>query len=158
MDTVLVGVVGTESGGRALARAAEIAEAFRARLVVVSVTGAAPMTVREPVVDPVGPLLLAPTAAGPAAVVRPPAVVQEQEPSHQELDQARAYLVNRKLDVEYVTEIGDPVDRLLEVAEEHDADLIVVGNPEHGFLERLLGRPVEEALARRAHRDVLLVS
>jgi nucleotide-binding universal stress UspA family protein len=46
---------------------------------------------------------------------------------------------------------------LIDVADERDADLIVVGSREHGFLERLLARPVEEAVAQRAERDVLLV-
>jgi nucleotide-binding universal stress UspA family protein len=34
---------------------------------------------------------------------------------------------------------------------------IVVGSSERGFLERLLGRSVDEAVARRSERDVLLV-
>ncbi len=42
-------------------------------------------------------------------------------------------------------------------ADQRDADLIVVGSRERGFLERLLGRSVDEAVARRAERDVLLV-
>src|SRR5262249_49875640 len=42
-------------------------------------------------------------------------------------------------------------------ADERDADLLVVGSREHGLLERLLARSVEEAVARRAGRDVLLV-
>jgi nucleotide-binding universal stress UspA family protein len=53
--------------------------------------------------------------------------------------------------------VGDPVERLLEVAHQRDADLIVVGSRERGFLERLLGHGVDEAVARRADRDVLLV-
>jgi nucleotide-binding universal stress UspA family protein len=47
--------------------------------------------------------------------------------------------------------------RLLAVADERVADLIVVGAREHGLLERLLGRPVDETVARRSGRDVLLV-
>jgi nucleotide-binding universal stress UspA family protein len=47
--------------------------------------------------------------------------------------------------------------RRFAVADQRDADLIVVGSRERGFLERLLGRSVDEAVARRAERDVLLV-
>ena len=43
------------------------------------------------------------------------------------------------------------------MAEQRDADLIVVGSREHGFLDRLLGRSVDESVARRSERDVLLV-
>jgi nucleotide-binding universal stress UspA family protein len=65
-------------------------------------------------------------------------------------------LASRNIDVEFVVELGDPAERLLEVADQRDADLIVVGSREHGFLERLLGRSVDEAVARRSERDVLL--
>jgi nucleotide-binding universal stress UspA family protein len=66
-------------------------------------------------------------------------------------------LASRSIASEYVVELGDPAERLLETADQRDADLIVVGSREHGFLERLLGRPVDEAVARRSERDVLLV-
>lgn len=66
-------------------------------------------------------------------------------------------LASREVEAEFVAEEGEMAERLLDVAEHRDADLIVVGSWEHGFLERLLGRPVEEAVARRADRDVLLV-
>jgi nucleotide-binding universal stress UspA family protein len=66
-------------------------------------------------------------------------------------------LASRNVEAEYVVELGDPAERLLEVAEQRDADLIAVGSREHGFLERLLGRSVDERVARRSERDVLLV-
>jgi nucleotide-binding universal stress UspA family protein len=66
-------------------------------------------------------------------------------------------LASRPVEAEYVVEVGDPVERLLDVADQRDADLIVVGSRERGFLERLLGHGVDEAVARRADRDVLLV-
>jgi nucleotide-binding universal stress UspA family protein len=61
------------------------------------------------------------------------------------------------VEAEYVVELGDPAERLLEVADQRNADLIVVGSCERGFLERLRGRSVDEAVARRSERDVLLV-
>jgi nucleotide-binding universal stress UspA family protein len=72
-------------------------------------------------------------------------------------ERARASLAGRDVESEYVVELGDPAERLLEVAEERDADLIVIGSRERGFLARLLGHSVEEAVARRSERDVLLV-
>jgi nucleotide-binding universal stress UspA family protein len=66
-------------------------------------------------------------------------------------------LVGRNIEADYVVELGEPAERLLELADQRDADLIVVGSREHGFVERLLGRPVDEVVARRSERDVLLV-
>ena len=66
-------------------------------------------------------------------------------------------LTRRHVEAEYVAEVGHPEERLLELAEERRADLLVVSSREHGLLERLLARPVEETIARRAACDVLLV-
>jgi len=66
-------------------------------------------------------------------------------------------LTRRRIEAEYVAEVGEAAERLLALAEERDADLIVVGSREHGFLDRLLGRHVDEAVAARAGCDVLLV-
>ena len=154
MKTLVVGYSEAESSARALVRAAELAKAFQAHLVVVSVTAPTMLPVAEPVVEPTlaTPIgALAPVEAGESAATRPADV------SGRELDLARAALAGHDVDAEYVAEVGDPADRLLAVADERDADLIVVGSREHGFLERLLVRPVEETVARRTDRDVLLV-
>jgi nucleotide-binding universal stress UspA family protein len=66
-------------------------------------------------------------------------------------------LTRRRVEVEYVAEVGDAAERLLALARERDADLIVVGSREHGVLDRLLGRHVDEAVAAHAGCDVLLV-
>jgi nucleotide-binding universal stress UspA family protein len=155
METIVVGYDGSDAAERALRRAAEIAEAFSARLLVVSVTGLAfepaaelaPAAVAGPVA-PAGTVPLPePAAAGP----------EPEEVAVRQLERARMSLASRKLETEYVVELGDPAERLLEVADQRGADLIVVGSREHGFLERLLGRSVGEAVARRSERDVLLV-
>ena len=110
-------------------------------------------------------MLVPPAAAGPVATggtvlpeyppaSRPPA---PEELARRQLEQARMTLASRRVEAEYVVEVGDPAERLLDVADERDADLIAVGSREHGFLDRLLGHGVDEAVARRAHRDVLLV-
>jgi nucleotide-binding universal stress UspA family protein len=145
MQTIVVGYDGSDAAERALQRAGEIAEAFSARLLVVSVL--VPPTVAGPVA-PGGTVPL------PEPVQAPP---QAEELARRQLERARMSLAGHKLESEYVVELGDPAERLLEVAERRDADLIVVGSREHGFLERLLGRSVDEAVARRSERDVLLV-
>ena len=82
---------------------------------------------------------------------------EPNELAQRQLEQARMTLARRRVEAEYMAEVGEPAERLLAVANERSADLIVVGAREHGLLERLLGRPVEKAVARRAEHDVLLV-
>jgi nucleotide-binding universal stress UspA family protein len=162
MKTIVVGYGGSEAAERALTRAADIAEAFSARLVVVSVTAPVHIPVAVSAFEPTAPLI-PPAAAGTAGATplpdyQPePTQPQPEDVARGEVEQARRSLAGRRVEAEYVVEVGDPVARLLDVASKHDADLIVVGSREHGFLERLLGRSVDEAVARRADRDVLLV-
>jgi nucleotide-binding universal stress UspA family protein len=162
MNTIVVGYDGSEASERALARAADLAGAFTSRLVVVSVSRSTHVPVAVPALDPDGVLVASPVG-GPMAPETPmPLPGSEQAPDPKEharlqLEHARMTLSRRRVDAEYVAEVGSPAERLLDVAEQRDADLIVVGSPTHGFVERLLARPVDEAVARRAGRDVLLV-
>src|SRR5919109_1819811 len=112
------------------------------------------------------PVFVPPAAAGPVATggtmplpeyppeSQPPA---PEELAQRQLERARMSLASRRLEAEYVVEVGDPAERLVDVADQREADLIVVGSREPGFLERLLGHGIDEAVARRADRDVLLV-
>jgi nucleotide-binding universal stress UspA family protein len=163
MKTIVVGYDGSDSAERALRRAGEIAEVFSARLVVVSVSessyASAPVSALEPAPELTPPALAGPVApAGTVPLPEPaPAPPEPEELAGQQLERARMSLAPRKLETEYVVELGDPAERLLQVADQRDADLIVVGSREHGFLERLLSRPVDESVAQRSERDVLLV-
>ena len=162
MKTIVVGYESTEASNRAVVRAAEVAEAFSARLVVVSVAGSPHVPVRTSPLEPAAPEFVAPGVAGPVAldVPVPPdhAPPAPDELAKHELEGARMALAGRGgVEAEYLAEIGDAAERLLEVADQRDADLIVVGSRERGFLERLLGHSVDETVARRADRDVLLV-
>jgi nucleotide-binding universal stress UspA family protein len=101
-------------------------------------------------------------APGPFGAGVPMPVAEEPQPQPEEIAQrqlarARKSLAGREVDAEYVGEVGDTAERLLAVAEERGADLVVVGHREHGFLEHLLHRPVDEAVTKRACCDVLLV-
>lgn len=160
MDTIIVGYDGSEQAERAVVRAAELAQALRARLVVVSV---APPRSPTAALAEVGPVEVPiPAAPGPIGTGVPLPVPEEPQPQPEELAEhqlarARGSLAGRDVDAEYVAEVGDTADRLLAVAEEREAGLLVVGSREHGFLEHLLGRPVDEAVAKRAGCDVLLV-
>jgi nucleotide-binding universal stress UspA family protein len=163
MKTILVGYDGSEEAERALHRAGEIAEAFSARLIVLSVSEPAAIPAPVSALE-AGPELAPPSLAGPIApggtVPLPepvPAPAEPEEVASRRLERARMSLAGRKLEIEYAVDLGDPAECLLEAADQHGADLIVVGSRERGFLDRLLGRSVDEAVARRSERDVLLV-
>jgi nucleotide-binding universal stress UspA family protein len=153
MKTILVGYDASDAAERALDRAAELAEALAARVVVVSVS-AVPVPAPAQVGEPMGPMLV---AAGETTPLTPGSQPDLEELAHRRLEQARSRLATRSLDVDYVAEVGSPAERLLAVADERDAELIVVGSRDHGIIERLVAPPVEEAVARRAGRDVLIV-
>lgn len=136
MHTIVVGYDETEPSKRALARAAEFAKAFEAKIVVTSVARvltAGPRGMGG--IDPVDPLEL----------------------HEEELEHAKAFLSERDIVAQYQPAAGDPAEAIVELAERERADLIVVGTREPGIVERLLGLSVSASVARRAHCDVLIV-
>jgi nucleotide-binding universal stress UspA family protein len=157
--TILTGYDGTDEAENALARTAELAASLDAHVVVLTVSRST-VVPRPELAPAVEPLM---ATAGPMAPgfapepVTPPSEAELDEPTMQTLERARRTLSARGIDADYVSAVGDPTELLLEFAEAHDADLVVVGSREHGFLERLLGDCVDENLARKARRDVLLV-
>ena len=136
LKTIVVGFDDTDPARRGLERAADFAEAFGAKLVVTSVA----------------PILIgAGRSAGPVDPVDSPEEHREQ------LQDARKLLEARGIEAEYVPAVGEPADAIAELADDRDADLIVVGSRDPGILERLLGQSVSERVVHHAHRDVLIV-
>ena len=138
MKTIVVGYDETEAAKRALARAAELATAFNAKVIVTSVAQ----------------VLVGGAAArgiGPVDSVDPPELHRE------ELKHAAAFLGERDIDAEYSVALGDPATEILKLAESRGADLIVVGTREARLLERLIDPSVSGSVQRRAHCDVLIV-
>jgi nucleotide-binding universal stress UspA family protein len=160
METILVGYDGSEAAKHALTRAAEIAEALHARVVVLAVARPESIPAAQPLLEGLGPSLAPAGPTGLPVPVEPtprPPETEPEDPTQRMLEQARAALPIRGVEVDYVSALGDPAEAILEAADEQNADLIVVGSRVHGFLERLLGGAVDEKVAREAHRDVLLV-
>jgi nucleotide-binding universal stress UspA family protein len=136
MHTIVVGYDETEPSRRALDRAAALASAFGSKVIVTSVS----------------PVMIAPGhGAGPIDPTDPPA-------EHiAELARAREHLEGKGVDAEYQAAVGEPAETIVQLADERNADLIVVGTREPNVLERLLGQSVSAAVSRRAHCDVLIV-
>lgn len=60
-------------------------------------------------------------------------------------------------DPEVITEVGEAVDAICAAADDHDADVVVVGAHHKRFLTRLLSPSVSAGVVRRSHRPVLVV-
>jgi nucleotide-binding universal stress UspA family protein len=136
MKTIVLGYDESPEAGRALEKAAELASALDARVVVASVA---------PALQPVGR-----GAAGPYDPVDSPEL-------HRELARrAATELIERGVTAEHVSGLGDPGEAIVALADERDAEMIVVGMSHHPHVSRFLGG-VGEAVAHDAHCDVLLV-
>lgn len=137
MNTIVVGYDETDPAKRALERAAMLAKAFGSTVVVTSVA-------------PVG-------AGGPrggAGAVDP---ADPPERHAEELEHAAATLAAAGVTAETVPAVGDPAEAIVILANERNADLIVVGTRELGFMQRMLGQSVSGAVSRHASCDVLIV-
>jgi nucleotide-binding universal stress UspA family protein len=136
LHTIAIAYDETPSAQRALERGAELAASLGAKAVVVSV---------------------APMLPGGPRTVGPVDPTDTPEQHRRELEHARAFLHERGVEGAYVTAVGDPAEAIVLVANEHGAELIVVGTRELGFVGRLLGQSVSAGVAHRAHTDVLIV-
>ena len=148
LKTVVVGYDGTHPAERALARAAQLAETFGSRVIVADV--AAP----EPLQAMPGAFGLMPYygLSEPGPGVRP-----DEQLWQQHRGRIESFLAETSIPYEFAGVVGQPADEIVDVAERNDADLIIVGTREPGFLERLLEGSVSQGVARRAHCDVLIV-
>lgn len=136
MKTILVGYDDTEPSKNALRRAAELAKAVGANVHVTSVT----------------PVLVGgPRSMGPYDPTDPPAEHVKQ------LETAKEILEKEGITASLDPATGDVADAILEVADNVDADLIVLGSHERSLIEHAIGMSVSGTVSRKAHRDVLIV-
>jgi nucleotide-binding universal stress UspA family protein len=133
--TIAVGTDGTETAAEAMKAAAEFARRFEAKLVLLSAFDETRAS-RKPT-DPEGEW-----SYSPASVLR------------EILSRAEEDLRKDGLEASTRIEAGDPADVLVRLAEETDADLLVVGNK--GMQRRVLGS-VPNTVTHRAPCSVLVV-
>lgn len=112
-----------------LGRAADLAEALGATLIVTTVA-----------------------ASGDGE-----ATEEAERLARERLERARAYLDERALTADLVPATGPPAKAIVELASERNADLIVVGTRKKGFFDRLVEGSVNQDVLRRAGCDVLVV-
>ena len=138
---IVVGVDGSETSMRAAEIATAIARARQTKLVLVTVVrppegwwgiGGAPPT---------------PEALSAALVEGQQQVLAESE-EHLQLD---------GVEYETVEELGDPTSRLIAVAEERDAGLIVIGKRGAGLAERVMLGSVADRLCHHSSVPVMVV-
>lgn len=142
---VLVGTDGSESSYLAVERAAEVAAAAGASLVLVTVYRPMPARQERAAKDELGDLAYKVVGSHPAEDV---------------LGAARDRALRAGIDaasVETVAVEGDPVEAIIDVATDRKVDLVVVGNRGLNSLAgRLLGS-VPANVSHRAGCDVLIV-
>ena len=145
--TVVVGYNGTSSAEWALNRAIQLARTFAATVVIADV--AVPTELQE-----------TPGAFGflPYYGDLPETGVWTDETLWQRhRSRIEALFAESGVRHEFSGVIGEPVEEIIDVAEQSKADLIVVGTRDPGVLARVLGGSVSQDLARRAPCDVLVV-
>ena len=138
MRTILICYEERPVAGRVLERAAELAKTFGAKVIVTSVA---------PVIG------VSPRGTTRIDLADPP------ERHAEELRDAAARLAESGVeDVEDVTGIGDPAHKILELADERDVDLIVLGAHDGGALSRFFKGSPGDTVLHKAHTDVLVVA
>ncbi|HZP80897.1 MAG TPA: universal stress protein [Chthonomonadaceae bacterium] len=141
---ILVGSDGSEDALKAARTAAEIAVKFDGEIVLVTVFNPAP--------------LLASGALTSGAVISTETVYQAAEEAQVAVE-ARTGKVLAEAGARYTArrELGHPVDKIVRVAEEEQADLIVLGSRGLGGFQRFLLGSVSDGVLHHAHCPVLIV-
>jgi nucleotide-binding universal stress UspA family protein len=144
--TIVVGYDGTSSAERALMHAIELARRFDSRVIVADVPG--PHSLRG---TPGG------FGYAPYYALTDPDPRNDEAVTEQHRASVDSLFARTGLRHEFACLVGEPAAEIVAVAEQRDADLIVVGTPEPGFFARLLEGNVSQGIARHANRDVLIV-
>jgi nucleotide-binding universal stress UspA family protein len=175
MKNVLVATDGSATAERAVRVAAELAAAQGAKLAIINVQDARPLSdEKEHFVDVEFAKAvqnrsdLLETAGRPFLHLDPPAVVESHDRQsgflHQYLSDrilARAEATARQAGVQepvILSSLGDAAQQIVAAADRTGADLIVVGRRGVGALAEMLLGSVSQKVLHRAHTNVLTVA
>lgn len=141
ITTVVSGIDGSEGSRRAAEHAAAIARHWQASLKLVTV-----------VRTPEGWWGIGGAPPSPEALSN--ALVEGQQ---QILKEFEEHLNLEGIDYETVSELGDPVSRLIAVCDTNEADLLVIGRRGAGLAERVILGSTADRLTHLASCPVLVV-
>jgi len=142
-DRIVVGTDGSETANEAVETAVELAKLSNAKLEIVSAY------------EPVPQSRLKDEGQGIAGDVSH--IVNPREDVQFILDKAAAVAKKAKIDVVTPPREGEPADAILDVAEENDADLVMVGNKGMTGARRFLLGSVPNKISHHAPCDVWIV-
>jgi nucleotide-binding universal stress UspA family protein len=140
---IVVGTDGSETAAEAVKTAVELAKVSKAKLEIVSAY------------EPVPQSRLKDEGEGITGDVS--YSVNPREDVQFVLDKAAAVAKKAKVDVVTHPREGDPADAILDVAEENDADLVMVGNKGMTGARRFLLGSVPNKISHHAPCDVWIV-
>ena len=145
IDVIAVGTDGSATADKAVDFAIDLASSHQAELVVLSAYSSQPSALAS--------------AAMAAAWVPPEPLESQWNPQEAErVEELLAYAKHRAeqrgIACRTASREGDPADVLVELAEHHGADLLVIGN--RGMQRRLLGS-VPNTITHKARCSVLVV-
>lgn len=143
IQTIVVGTDGSDTAAQAVVQAGELAEQLGAKLVIVSAF------------DPVSSARLKEEQSDAPQDIE--WAINEREDVDAMLSQISAPLEERKIAVKVTARQGNPADAILDVAEEENADLIVVGNKGMAGARRFLLGSVPNKISHHAPCSVLIV-
>jgi nucleotide-binding universal stress UspA family protein len=142
-DRIVVGTDGSETATQAVATAVELARLSNAKLEIVSAY------------QPIPQSRLKDEGEGITGDVSH--AVNPREDVQFVLDKAAAVAKKAKVDVVTHPREGDPADAILDVAEENDADLVMIGNKGMTGARRFLLGSVPNKISHHAPCSVYIV-
>jgi nucleotide-binding universal stress UspA family protein len=142
-DSIVVGTDGSSTAGEAVRQATELAKSLKARLNLVSAYEPVPegrlRDERQQVPDDMQWM------------------INPREDVDSTLEEAADRIKGEGVEVEIFAREGDPADAILDVAEETNADLIVVGNKGMTGAKRFLLGSVPNKVSHHAPCSVMII-
>jgi nucleotide-binding universal stress UspA family protein len=142
-NTIVVGTDGSETAAEAVRQATELAKAHGAKLHLVSAY------------EPVPESRLRREGQQAPKDVEP--ALNPREDVNATLEEAEQKVQDAGVDVKTHPREGEPADAILDVAEEHNADLVVVGNKGMTGARRFLLGSVPNKVSHHSSSSVMIV-